>query len=83
MTKLSQSGLMRSLKFLNWILGEISDYLKKYISNLSLPTNLSSQDVAIDDLDHLSELAMNDPCHGTNPRPLTNDLFKKLYKETL
>ncbi|MAW07685.1 MAG: alcohol dehydrogenase [Halobacteriovoraceae bacterium] len=62
---------------------DLSDYLKKYISNLGLPTNLSSQDVAIDDLDHLSELAMNDPCHGTNPRPLTNDLFKKLFKETL
>jgi len=61
----------------------LSDFLKGYIENLGLPTNLSSQNVSLEHLDHLSELAMNDPCHGTNPRPLTNELFKSLYKETL
>jgi 4-hydroxybutyrate dehydrogenase len=52
---------------------------EKIIADIGLPTKLRDLGVTKQDLEPLSEIAMNDHCTPTNPRAMTIDDFAKLY----
>lgn len=52
-------------------------------TNLMLPLKLSEVGVKAEHLDTLSELALADFCHPSNPRPVSKEDFKALYEEAL
>lgn len=58
-------------------------YLKDLVGSIGLPTSLSSQGVKESDIDKLSELALEDVCHACNPKPVTREDFKNIYRAAL
>lgn len=58
-------------------------YLKALVGRLGLPTTLSSQGIKDSDIDALSALAIEDVCHGCNPKPVTREDFKAIYRAAL
>ncbi len=46
-----------------------------------LPKNLSAAGVKKEKLDNLVELAVQDGCHGNNPRPVTSQDFRAIFNE--
>ncbi len=62
---------------------QLIDELFKLNERLGLPTNLSDIDVKEEHIDPLADLAFADFCHPNNPKPVTREDFKKLYKEAL
>lgn len=58
-------------------------WLKNLNQKIGIPSSLSSQGVTKDHLNRLSDLALNDPCHGSNPRAVTRDDFYCLYERAL
>ncbi len=61
----------------------VVDYLADLVKRIGLPTNLSSQGVKESDLEELSRLALEDVCHACNPKPVTRDDFRKIYRAAL
>lgn len=58
-------------------------WLRDLNRKIGIPTQLSSQGVKESHLDQLSRLAELDPCHGSNPRPVTRNDFLEIYKKAL
>ncbi len=58
-------------------------WLRDLNSKIGIPKNLSSQKVTNVHLDRLVELAMKDPCHPCNPRPVTSADFLGIYQKAL
>lgn len=52
-------------------------------SSLGLPNKLGAMGVKDEHIEPLSELALADFCHPNNPKPVTLNDFRKLYKEAL
>jgi alcohol dehydrogenase class IV len=50
---------------------------------IGIPSQLRSQKVGDEHLERLSDLAINDPCHQSNPKKVSRDDFLKLYKKAL
>jgi len=62
---------------------DLFSFLTNLNVELGLPTKFSKLGVTENDIEKLSALAIDDFCHPSNPRTLTIDLFKELYRETL
>lgn len=58
-------------------------YLSDLVKKIGLPTRLSSQGVTEADIEELSRLAFDDVCHACNPKPVTREDFRKIYKAAL
>lgn len=58
-------------------------YLADLVKRIGLPTNLSTQGVKESDIEELSRLALEDVCHACNPKPVTRDDFRRIYREAL
>jgi alcohol dehydrogenase class IV len=63
--------------------GAVVEYLKNLVGRIRLPTSLSSQGIAESDIEKLSELALEDVCHLCNPKPVTREDFRNLYRAAL
>jgi alcohol dehydrogenase class IV len=61
--------------FIAWI----RDLNKK----LKIPARLSEQNVNSSHVEKLAELAINDPCHSCNERPVTKKDFIEIYQEAV
>jgi alcohol dehydrogenase class IV len=64
-----------SQSFINW--------LRELNAKIGIPKDLSSQKVTKDHLPRLADLAMKDPCHPCNPRPVTKEDFLAIYQKAL
>jgi alcohol dehydrogenase class IV len=58
-------------------------YLSDLVKKIGLPTTLSSQGVKESDIEELSRLALEDVCHACNPKPVTREDFRAIYKAAL
>ncbi|HSA58670.1 MAG TPA: iron-containing alcohol dehydrogenase [bacterium] len=63
--------------------GAVVSYLAGLVRKIGLPANLSSQGVKESDIEELSRLALEDVCHACNPKPVTREDFRKIYKAAL
>jgi alcohol dehydrogenase class IV len=63
--------------------GSVINRLFELNSLLSLPLHLRDIGVKEEHVETLSELALADFCHPSNPRPVSREDFKKLYSEAL
>lgn len=63
--------------------GGVVRYLADLVKRIGLPTNLSAQGVKESDIEELSRLALEDVCHACNPKPVTRDDFRRIYREAL
>ncbi len=61
----------------------VASSLLQFNKKLGLPTRLYEIGVSADHIDTLSELALADFCHPSNPKPVTIEDFKKLYQSAL
>jgi alcohol dehydrogenase class IV len=59
------------------------EWLKELNQKIGIPENLKDQKVTREHLARLSELAIKDPCHSCNPKPVTKDDLTKLYEKAL
>lgn len=58
-------------------------YLADLVKAIGLPTSLSSQGVKTSDVEELSRLALEDVCHACNPKTVTREDFKTIYRAAL
>jgi alcohol dehydrogenase class IV len=68
-------GEKSSKAFINW--------LRELNKKIGIPSHLSSQKVTKEHLDRLVDLAVKDPCHSSNPRPVTKEDFRNLFEKAL
>ncbi|WP_229311802.1 iron-containing alcohol dehydrogenase [Larkinella rosea] len=61
----------------------VVNHLFELNNTLKLPLKLSDVGVKAEHLDTLSELALADFCHPSNPRPVSKEDFRALYEEAL
>jgi alcohol dehydrogenase class IV len=56
-------------------------------AELGIPARLSdyagARRVSRDDIGRLVDVAVNDTCHKTNPRPCTADDFRRIFTEAM
>jgi alcohol dehydrogenase class IV len=62
---------------------DLPEILADFRAKLGLPGRLSECGIAAADLDHLADLAVEDACHGGNPRTCDRDALRRLYAESL
>lgn len=62
---------------------KVVDYLFDLNGKLGLPVKLSEIGVKMEHIDELSVLAEADFCHPNNPKPVTREDFRALYKQAL
>ncbi|MBI2392990.1 MAG: iron-containing alcohol dehydrogenase [Deltaproteobacteria bacterium] len=62
---------------------ELPNALRKLSKDLGLPEGLRAEGVTEADLDKLADLAVQDACHTSNPRPCTRDDLRRLYQQSL
>jgi alcohol dehydrogenase class IV len=58
-------------------------WLTKLKAEIGIPARLSELGVLVSDVRRLSEIAMADSCHISNPRPLTMADFDRIFSEAL
>jgi 4-hydroxybutyrate dehydrogenase len=58
-------------------------FTKDFLAGLGLNTKLREHGVKPDQLDALVSQAIEDPCHKTNPVPVTRENFRELYQEVM
>ena len=63
--------------------GKVVDYLFELNGKLGLPTKLSEIGVKESHIEELSALAEADFCHPNNPKPVSKEDFRGLYREAL
>ncbi len=56
------------------------EFIEKFIAGLGIQFGLRHHGVAADHIDTLVTEAVADPCHPTNPVPVTEDDFRELYQ---
>jgi len=59
------------------------DWLKQLNIKINLPSNLGALQVNASHIEKLADLAIKDPCHGSNERPVTRDDFVQIYKKAI
>ena len=63
------------------------DWLTALKAELSIPATLSAYEskrpVARNDIAALVEVAINDTCHRTNPRPCTREDFERIFNAAM
>ncbi len=63
--------------------GELTKHLFDLNTKIGLPLKLSDIGVKQEHIETLSDLALADFCHPSNPKPVTREDFKKIYLEAL
>ncbi len=58
-------------------------WLLELNQKLGIPANLKSLGVNASHLDKLADLAIKDPCHGSNSKPVSREDFYKIYQEAI
>ncbi|HEY8271932.1 MAG TPA: iron-containing alcohol dehydrogenase [Pseudobdellovibrionaceae bacterium] len=58
-------------------------WIRELNKKLKIPARLSEQNVNSSHIEKLAELAINDPCHSCNERPVTKKDFTALYQEAV
>jgi alcohol dehydrogenase class IV len=58
-------------------------WLQELNAKIGIPKDLSSQKVTKEHLARLADLAEKDPCHPSNPRPVTRADFLAIYQKAL
>jgi alcohol dehydrogenase class IV len=58
-------------------------WLKELNRKLGIPANLKDLGVKPEQVEALSTLAIQDPCHGSNERPVTREDFVALYRKAV
>ena len=61
----------------------VVNHLFELNNQMGLPTRLSEMGVKAEHIETLSDLALADFCHPSNPKPVTLNDFKQLYLEAL
>ncbi len=64
-----------SSSFIHW--------LRELNKKLGIPSGLASQNITKEQLSRLVDLAVKDPCHPSNPRPVTKADFAAIYEKAL
>jgi len=72
-----------ALKIKNRTGEQVVSYLKELNAKLGLPEKLSEQNVSTDQIEALSNLAINDFCHPDNPRVVSLEDFKALFANAI
>ena len=58
-------------------------YLKELNPRIGLPVKLGEIGVKAEHIDSLSDLALADACHPCNPKPVTLENFKEMYRQSI
>jgi alcohol dehydrogenase class IV len=58
-------------------------WLRELKKKVGIAQNLSSVGVKREQIEKLTEIAIQDGCHATNPRPCTREDFTKIFQEAL
>jgi alcohol dehydrogenase len=58
-------------------------WLRELNRKLGIPSSLKDLKVNESHITRLSDLAILDPCHGSNERPVTRPDFEHIYKKAL
>ncbi|MGZ3742651.1 MAG: iron-containing alcohol dehydrogenase [Pseudobdellovibrionaceae bacterium] len=58
-------------------------WIRELNKKLKIPARLSEQNVNSSHVEKLAELAINDPCHSCNERPVTKKDFVTIYQEAV
>lgn len=58
-------------------------WLRELKNELGIPKNLTAAGVAKDQVQKLSDIAIADACHPSNPRACTRDTFVQVFTEAL
>ena len=61
---------------------ECPDAVRSFRSRVGLPDGLGAAGVKESLLEHLADLAFEDPCHLENPRSCERDQLLALYRES-
>jgi alcohol dehydrogenase class IV len=56
-------------------------WLRDLKAEIGVPASLVGTDVPADEVDRLARLAFADTCHLNNPRPVTEDDFRRIFAE--
>jgi alcohol dehydrogenase class IV len=59
------------------------DFVRKFTAGLGLPTGLRACGVKEQHIPPLTDQALGDPCHATNPVPVSRDDLRSLYQAAL
>lgn len=59
------------------------DWVKHLNAQIGIPKKLSELKVTREHIKPLAQLALQDPCHASNPKPVTQEQFFKLYEQAL
>jgi alcohol dehydrogenase class IV len=62
---------------------EFVNWLAQLKAEIGIPAKLSEVGVKPEHLTRLVELALNDTCHRTNPRPCRRDDFEALFRAAM
>lgn len=62
---------------------QVCEHLEKLNERLEIPSRLSDIGVEQDHIDELAALAAADFCHPNNPKPVSEQDFRRLYQEAL
>jgi alcohol dehydrogenase class IV len=58
-------------------------WLRELNQKLGIPANLKTLNVNSSHLEKLADLAIKDPCHGSNEKPVSRSDFFKIYQEAI
>lgn len=58
-------------------------WLRDLNQKLGIPSSLKSLNVNSSHIEKLADLAIKDPCHGSNEKPVTQADFLKIYQEAI
>ncbi len=58
-------------------------FVRELAQVIGIPARLGAVGVEASHVDHLADLAFEDSCHRSNPKPCTRDDFKTLYSQAL
>jgi alcohol dehydrogenase class IV len=58
-------------------------WLRDLNQKLGIPSSLKALNVNSSHIEKLSDLAIKDPCHGSNEKPVTQADFLKIYQEAI
>jgi alcohol dehydrogenase class IV len=63
--------------------GDFIAWLGKLKESIGIPARLGGKGVTEADIPKLVEVAVNDTCHQTNPKPCSADDFRRIFAEAL
>lgn len=59
------------------------NYIKDLNQKVGIPNTLSSFDITADDIEKLSDVAFKDACHPCNPKTVSHDDFREIFRRAL